>query len=164
MNTDKLVEALEELPDGEILAGAEEETRRFFIFRVGDSSYALHPESIREIVSDLAIYALPACPPYIPGLVNCHGQPHTVYDLRVLFENERLEAKQFLVINAPGDSVAFACSEVEEIAEIPASALTEFADRDGEARFFQSMIVAQDRRIPVLSIPDILGALEADLA
>ena len=131
---------------------------------MGESSYALPPECIREIVPEMALYPLPACPPYIPGLVNCHGTPHTVYDLRVLFENERLDTKQFLVINTENDSVAFGCSEVEEIAELSLSAVSGFADRDTDARYFQAMLDLSGKRVPVLSIPQILKALEADLA
>lgn len=165
MNSDEIAEALEELPDDGLLAEAkDEETRRFFIFSVGESRFALPPEEIHEIVSDLEVFPVPACPPYVPGLVNCHGKPYTVFDLKVLFENERQAASQFLVLKLDGDDVAFGCTEVDEIAEIPLSSLSTFAEKDADARFFAAMIELPGSRIPVLSVAHILRTLENDLA
>lgn len=164
MNSDELVDAIEELSEVESIDLVEEKTRRFFIFKLGNTSYALRPENVKEILSDLTVYPVPACPPYIAGLVNCHGIPHSVFELRVLLENERLETIQFLVINAANDHVVFACSEIEEIAEIAPANITDFSTLDSDTRFYEAIITLADRKIPVLSTAQILLALEADLA
>jgi purine-binding chemotaxis protein CheW len=165
MTSDEIVESLEELPEEtqELEAAAKEDCERFFIFSVGDSQFALPPSAIREIVSDLEVFPLPNCPPYIPGLINCHGTPHTVFDLRVLFESERQQAQQFLILNVADDCVAFGCTEVVEIAEIPKSQISTFSEKDTEARFCASLFNFSGRRILVLSVEHILGKLENDL-
>jgi len=165
MDSDELVETLEAMPaDDRDGAAADEEKVRYFIFTVCGASYALPPSAIKEIASDLEVFPVPACPPYVPGLVNCHGVPHTVFDLRVLFESERHRAETFLVLNLDSDDVAFGCTEVDEIAEFPVSCLSTFAARDSEARYFAAMIELPGRRIPVLSVERILQTLENDLA
>ncbi len=164
MTSDELVENLEALPEEGLAedAGAEA-TERYFIFSVGESRYALLPSAIHEIVSDVEVFPIPACPPYVPGLINSHGTPHTVFDLRVLFENERQEATQFLVLNLENDDVAFGCTEVDEIAEVPLSAVSTFAEKDAAARFCTAMLEISGQRIPVLAVDHILRKLESDL-
>jgi chemotaxis signal transduction protein len=162
MTSDELIESLEEAPEEGV--GAEEERESFFIFDVGESRFALPPSAIREIVSELEVFPLPACPPYVAGLVNCHGTPHTVFDLRVLFESERQQASKFLVLSLGDDDVALGCTEVVEIAELPLSAISSFADKDEEARFCSRTISVSGRRIPVLSVDLIRQKLETDLA
>lgn len=163
MTSDELVEALEEAPEEGI--GAEpRQVERFFVFSVGASKYALRPAEIHEIVTDLEVFPLPACPPYVPGLINSHGKPYTVFDLRVLFESERQAATQFLVLNLKDDDVALGCTEVDEIAEVPVSSITTFADEDAESRFCTSLLNLEGRRVPVLSIALIQKQLESDLA
>jgi chemotaxis signal transduction protein len=107
---------------------------------------------------------VPGCPAYVPGLVNCHGKPYTVIDLRVLFENERQTADQFLVLNLEDDDVVVGCTEVEEIIEVDHAALSSFAANDAAGRFCSAMLEHGDRRIPVLAIAQILKELEHDLA
>jgi len=165
MTSDELIENLEALPDdgyGEDAGG--EATERYFLFSVGNLRFALPPAAIHEIVSDLEVFPIPACPPYVPGLINSHGTPHTVFDLRVLFENERQESSMFLILKLAGDDVAFGCTEVDEIAEVPVSAISTFAEKDSASRFCGSMLEIEGSRIPVLSIEHILRQLESDLA
>lgn len=152
MTSDELVESLEELPEqGAEPEGAQEPRESYFIFDVGESRFALPPSAIREIVSDLEVFPLPACPAYVSGLINCHGTPHTVFDLKVLFENERQVPTKFLVLNLDGDDAALGCTEVVEIAELPRSAVSAFAEKEAEARFCSATIRVEGRLIPVLS-------------
>ncbi len=141
-----------------------EQRERFLVFAVGTTSFALSPAAVREIVPGLTVFPIPGCPAYIPGLVNCHGKPYTVIDLRVLFENERQIVDQFLVLNLENDDVALGCTEVEEIVEVAQSALSSFAANDAAGRFCSAMLEHGDRRIPVLAIAQILKELEHDLA
>jgi chemotaxis signal transduction protein len=163
MTGEEFLEALEGVDEAESGDGAGSGSARYFMFEVGSSRFALPPEAVREIVPDLAVYPLPACPAYVPGLVNVHGSPHAAIDLRVLFESERQEASLFLALNLEGDAVALGCTEVLEIAEVPESRVTRFAEGDAEARFSDAVIVDGDLRVPVLSVERILAKLGADL-
>ncbi len=165
MTSDELTKALEDGPEEGVDKGeTRAETERFFIFSVGESRYALPPAAIHEIVADLEVFPLPACPPYVSGLINCHGKPHTVFDLKVLFENERQPTSKFLILNLEDDDAAFGCTEVIEIAEVPRSAVSAFSENDAESRFCSETISLEGRRIPVLSVGVIRRQLENDLA
>jgi chemotaxis signal transduction protein len=165
MTSDEMAESLESLPEDGLQAGdAQEERESYYIFAVGESRFALPPSAIREIVSDQEVFPLPACPPCVSGLINCHGTPHTVFDLKVLFENERQAATKFLVLNLEADDAALGCTEVVEIAQVPRSAISSFSDKDAEARFCSATIELEGRRIPVLSFDLIQRQLENDLA
>jgi len=144
-------------------ASANEPRERFLVFAAGETSFALPPSAVREIVPGLTVFPVPGCPAYVPGLVNCHGKPYTVIDLRVLFENERQAADQFLVLNLEDDDVALGCTEVEEIVEVASAALSSFAANDAAGRFCSAMLEHGERRIPVLAIAQILKELEHDL-
>jgi chemotaxis signal transduction protein len=164
MTSEELVLALEGPQNDEGAEAGEAGKGRFFIFSVGASRFALAPEAIREIISDLEIFPLPACPPYVSGLINCHGTPCTVFDLRVLFENERQKAAHFLILNLEDDDVALGCTDVDEIVELPLSQVSSFAEKDAEARFCELMLELEGERIPVLSIAHMQRQLESDLA
>lgn len=164
MTTEDLLKRLDNVQGIEMLPEASDEVKeRFFIFSVGESLYALNPASIHEIVSSLEVFPIPACPPYIPGLINCHGIPHTVFDLRVLFSNERQFTDQFLILNLENDAVAFGCTEVKEILEIQTSKISKFAEKETDTIFFSGIIETEEDKIPILSIKHILRKLENDL-
>lgn len=163
MRSDEVLEALEAADDQDEVAGGELRTSRFFIFAVGELQFALPPEAVHEIVSGLEVYPLPACPPYIPGLINSHGTPQTVFDLRVLFANERQDFDKFLVLKLPDDNVAFGCTDVVEIVEVPFDDISLFAEQSAESRFCSALFYYEERRIPVLSVSHILQQLEQDL-
>ncbi|HAP44347.1 MAG: hypothetical protein A2087_12635 [Spirochaetes bacterium GWD1_61_31] len=164
MKSTEIIDALEAVDDdgdlGQTQAAA---TSRLFVFSVGELLFALPPEVIREIVAGLEVYPLPACPPYVPGLINSHGEPHTVFDLRVLFENERQAVDKFLVLKLDDDSVAFGCSDVNEIVEVKLSEISTFADTEAEGRFCSALFQLDGRQVMILSVSHVLAQLEHDL-
>jgi len=164
MKSKEVIETLESIDqDSSDCPASAELASRFFVFSVGDLVLALPPEQIHEIVYGMDIFPLPACPPYIAGLINCHGYPYAVFDLHVLFENERQVVDKFLVLKLDDDSVVIGCTEVNEIVEIPLSAISTFADKDGEGRFCSAVFNYSEKRILVLSVSHILDQLEHDL-
>lgn len=165
MTSDDLIKRLESAQETDLVPESDKtESERFFVFSVGQNLYALPPASIHEIVASSDIFPIPACPPYIPGLINCHGIPHTVFDLRVLFSNERLPTEQFLILNLENDAVAFGCTEVKEITDYPVSCISRFAEKESESLFFTSIIETGESKIPVISIRHVLQKLVNDFA
>ena len=163
MKSSEIEEKLEALKDASADNIQEKALTRFLVFSVGDSMYALKPEAVKEIIRDFEIFPLPSCPSYIPGLINNHGLPYAVFDLNVLFNGEHLDSGQFLILNVPGDAVSFRCSEVKEIAEVPADSIFFFAEKNDETTYFSATFQFSDQRIPVISVSEILKKLEKDL-
>lgn len=140
------------------------EIERFFVFAVGESWYALPPSAVREIISDLEIFPLPSCPPYVAGLVNCHGIPHTAIALMLLLRNERDRPARFLVLNVADDRVVFGCTEVVEIVLVPRASISTFPEGEADSKFFAGLFALEGRRVPILSVGGVLRQLELDLA
>ncbi len=89
---------------------------RFFVFSVGESLFALPPEAIREIVTDLDVFPLPACPPYVSGPHQLPRHASHASSTSGSFESERQQATKFLILNVENDDIALGCTEVVEIA------------------------------------------------
>ena len=164
MTTNEFSAALEQRPVTPLNSDSHvEETRPFFIFTLGDSKYALSPSAIQEIIPDLEIYPLPGCPPYVPGLINCHGTPFTVFDLRVLFEKQRQMAQQFLILKLDQDNVAFGCTEVNEIIDVPLSEISTFLEKNQDSEYCSGVFIYRGQRVLILEVESILKKLERDL-
>jgi chemotaxis signal transduction protein len=165
MNSDEIVEELEELGNEAVLAEAvAEETERLFVFAIGESVFAVRPAEVHEIVAGVDVYKVPCCPAYVAGLINCHGAPYTVIDLKVLLENERQDAQVFLVLNRADDAVAFSCTDASEICEVPRSALSLFEGENPDAPFYEARFAFNGKQAFVLSVSNILRKLGDDLS
>lgn len=59
------------------------------VFRLGDESYALHLEEVREIIMVGQITPVPRAPGFVDGVLNLRGEVMPVLDLRARFGLER---------------------------------------------------------------------------
>jgi chemotaxis signal transduction protein len=136
MTNERLTAALASGAAGD--AAAKETAKlRLFVFTIDGKAYAASPGEIREIILGGEVHPLPFCPAYITGLINAHGEPHTVIDLKILFDNQMQKPDKFLILNRGDDQAAFAITEVEEIVAIDASAVVAFPESDERGRFFR---------------------------
>jgi chemotaxis signal transduction protein len=165
VGSERILSELESLPPDGAAQGTDEVPKdRLFIFSVEDALFALPPETVREIIADLDIFPLPCCPPYVSGLINSHGLPYAAIDLRVLFESERHHAVKFLVLNRPGDAVAFGCTDVVEIAEIPSADISRFTQAEEETRYCSASFMYKGRRVMIIQPDSIMDKLAHDIA
>jgi chemotaxis signal transduction protein len=165
MGSEGIITELEALPSESSIADADEVRReRLFIFSVEDDWFALPPETVKEIIAGLDIFPLPCCPPYVSGLINSHGLPYAAIDLHVLFESERHLAVKFLVLNRPGDAVAFGCTDVVEIAEIPSADISRFTQAEEETRYCAASFMFKGRRVMIIQPDSIMDKLAHDIA
>jgi chemotaxis signal transduction protein len=164
MNSDEIVEELESLDAEEVKQETvAERTERFFVFAIGESLFAVRPSEVHELVAGVEVYKIPCCPAYVAGLINSHGAPFTVIDLKILLENERQDATMFLVLNRKDDSVAFACTDASEICDIPESAISAFPADNPDAPFYESRFTLGEKQVFLLSVNGILRKLSNDL-
>lgn len=136
---------------------------KFLIVQIRETKYALYAEQIKEIVMDVPLYFVPFVPPYIRGFINRHGEPYTVFDLHVLFENEPLDSTTFLISNIQNDQIAFLASNVIEILKVPerqVHMLTSTEDRD---TFFLGAVSTKGEEVFILNLINIIHRLEHDL-
>jgi purine-binding chemotaxis protein CheW len=143
----------------------QEKVRKLIVFRVNEKLYALYADMIREIVIDVPLFYVPFVPPYIRGFINRHGEPYTVFDLNMLFEQKKLDTSTFFILNIEGDQAAFMLTDVVEIQKTPESAIHKVTLRDEDEDFFMSSVSSPDgEEIFILNTEAILKRLERDLA
>lgn len=164
MDNDEVLEALEAQEGGvntEIVD--DDEILRFLVFRLGESLYALAAEDVREISSDAEVYYVPFVPPYVLGYANRHGQPYTVFDLNMLFENTPLDGTSLLILKSENDQIALRITDVREILKIPASRMHRITSKDSSARYFSGALEMNEQEVFVLNIETLVERLEQDL-
>ena len=163
MDNQELLERLHETHTEDAQQVEPEEIRKYVVFYVGDAVFALPAADVREITFDTVVYYVPFLPPYIPGFANRHGQPHTVFDIRLLFKSEKLESGALLVLNIPQDQACLMISDVDEIIKVPLSDVHTITSEDENSRFFMESFSQDGSEIFVLNAVRLLERLERDL-
>ena len=141
----------------------EETEYKFLVFKVGSHLYALYADEVREIIGGNPVFYLPFVPAYIRGLINRHGDPHTVYDVHALLEQEQTDSDNYLILKMEEDKVAILISEILEIKKIPESGINTLTSKESEMRFFRGSITIGDKEVFILHIQNLLTKLEEDL-
>ncbi len=167
MNTDELMKRIKQaqartanLPKTD----APGKTVKFLIIRIDKKKYAFYAEPVREIVMDARIHFVPFVPPYIRGFINRHGDPHTVFDLRCLFENERMDFPIFLVSHFGGDQIAVMATDIVEILKVPVNLVYRISSStENTNSFFSGALNLRGTEIFILDLSMILSRLEYDL-
>ena len=164
MDNDELIAKLESSSgEGEDTLSVEEEIiHKLLIFQIDDRKYAVYADLVKEIVINHDLYFIPFVPPYITGLINRQGQPYTVFDLKMLFTNERLQASKVLIMKSDSDFIAFMITDVAEISGIPASGINLVVSSETENTFIGSCN-HRGEEIFIINVQEIYNRLANDL-
>jgi purine-binding chemotaxis protein CheW len=136
---------------------------KFLVFSVGDALYAFGADDVREISSSNEIYYVPFVPPYIRGYANRHGQPYTVFDLNMLFENTPLESETLLILKSETDQVAVLISDVKEIVAVSEREIFRITSDDEASRYYNGALNLEETEVFVLKVDTLVERLERDL-
>jgi len=164
MDNDELIAKLEnsDREDDTALAAEDEVVHKLLIFQIDSIKYAVYADLVREIVINHDLYYIPFVPPYIAGLINRQGQPYTVFDLKMLFTNERLRASKVLIMKSETDYIAFLITDVAEISGIPASSINLVVSSETENTFIGSFN-HRGNEIFIINVQEIYNRLADDL-
>jgi chemotaxis signal transduction protein len=165
MDSDTLMDRIEAVrseadQDG---AAAPEPSVKFLVVRVDQTRYALPADQVREIVVGAARHYIPFVPPYIRGLINRHGEPYAVFDLRVRFEKEALEAETLVISGSEGGRLAFLVSDIVEILKVPERRVRAISSDGEESACFAGALTVQDDEVLIIHIGNLLAELTRDL-
>jgi purine-binding chemotaxis protein CheW len=164
MNNSELVEKLETRQTG-LQTTEEKETRsfKFLIFHADDRYYALYAEEVKEIITGTPLFYLPFAPSYVRGLINRHGEPHTVLDLLMVFEQRELTASTYLVLSREHDQITFLITDVDEIIRTEEADIHLITTREEQNNHFIGALNSQGREIFILNTQSICQRLVNDL-
>ena len=134
---------------------------RYLVFQIEQKFYAFLSSLVKEVIIDSEIFFLPFVPPYIRGLLNRHGEPYTVIDLKMILEKESFRAQKFLILNLSRDHLAISITDIVEILEINSDQIHRLSS--SETEYFSCSFTMNEEEVPVLDLKHILKRLENDL-
>lgn len=135
---------------------------KFLVFRIGDRKYALPAEQVREIVLDLALFPLPFAPPYVRGLINRLGEPYAALDLRLMFEDQKLEAATYIILSLADDQIALLITDVVEIVRVPEDTVHGITSEDTHEGYFVGSITTGEDEVFVVNVRTVAARLRND--
>ena len=127
---EELLREAERLLDASRGEGAAEEgpVRSFLVFSLGKEWCALDLAAARKVLRPVALARVPGALPEVLGLMNCQGEVLCILDLRRILglppdEDGRREEKLVIVVSAGGKEAGVLVDAVDDVWELPASAV-----------------------------------------
>lgn len=90
------------------------------IFKIGKQRFALPLQLVERVIQAVAVYALPEAPPFIPGVLNMHGEIFPVVNLGMLFgikQQDMEPTDQFIIVNTNAGKLALWVDIVYDLTE-----------------------------------------------
>jgi len=115
MENSELLSAISATGQGDAAAEEPVRLRKVVLFLVEDAVYAFDADEVKEVVLAGEIYPIPFVPAYVSGLINRHGEPHTVIDLKAVLGGGRLDASRVLIMNNGSDQISFLITDIDKI-------------------------------------------------
>jgi len=162
MENSELRSAISATGQGDAAAEEPVRLRKVVLFLVEDAVYAFDADEVKEVVLAGEIYPIPFVPAYVSGLINRHGEPHTVIDLKAVLGGGRLDASRVLIMNNGSDQISFLITDIDKIAEIPEPDVVSLPATDGGA-LFKGSFRCEGREVFIINPQEIYDRLGADI-
>lgn len=106
------------------------ETRRLLLFRLGEETYAVGVEDVREIVSGFAVTRIPCVPSHVLGVINVRGEIVSVIDLAAVLNAQQGAARapggddgSGIIVRSDDVTGMLVVDEIGDIIEVPAASV-----------------------------------------
>ena len=135
--------------------------RQLVCFRLGEGSYALDIQFVREINRLTDVTSIPTAPRFVEGIINLRGAVVPVVNLGLKFglaETEHSKDTRIVVIESEGHTLGMVVDEVSEVLRLSASEI-EPADNLNSSGInvdFVDGVGKVDERLILLLAPDRL--------
>ena len=159
----QLLEKINEADMQEESISAQEDLVKFVVFEIDNIQFALPGDVVQEIILDREIYYLPFTPPYIRGLINRHGEPYTVIDVKILFKKEKLEASKFIIIRDKVDKLSLLITEITKIINVHKNEIKNITSKNENRDYFTSSVTIEESEILVIDISRIMKKISNDI-
>jgi len=166
MENDQIVRSLEGLSgaDHEKEEQAAGLQKKILIFTIDQEMFAVEAGQVKEIVTGNQLYYLPFVPPYVRGLINRHGEAYTVFDLKMIFENETSSGNKYLIMKIHNDQVCLIVSDVIGITGVRPEEILSLSNQQGMEDMFNGAFDFKEKRVLIVNMNVLLKRLENDLS
>jgi purine-binding chemotaxis protein CheW len=132
--------------------------RSFLVFSLGREWYALDLAASRKVIRPATLARVPGALPEVVGLMNCQGEVLCILDLRKILgmppdPSGKLSEKLVIVVSAGGKEAGFLVDGVDDVWELPASAVAPTLDSldPARAKMFEGTIERNGRYVGLVS-------------
>jgi purine-binding chemotaxis protein CheW len=142
--------------------GAEQQ---LVVFTLGNESYAVDINTVKEIIHLQPVTRLPGTPPSVEGVINLRGSVIPIIDLRKRFEMdlvERSKDTRIVVVNCGNSSVGVIVDSVAQVLRIPLESVEPASNvfSDEQVEYLLGIVKLTNRLIILLDMDRILSSQE----
>ena len=137
-------------------AAAEEETRQFVLFRLGEEEYGLPISHVSSIIRYEPATPVPHAPDEVEGVISLRGRIVPVVDMRRQFSgvatDEDSPYERIVVTESEAGQIGLAVDSANEVATIPVAEIRPAPEAALTARTAEAIegVAAYDERLVVL--------------
>jgi purine-binding chemotaxis protein CheW len=135
--------------------------RQLVVFALGDESFGVDIESVREIIRWQPVTHMPDTPESVLGVLNLRGRVIPIVDLRNRFgmaSSEATDATRILVVDI-GTDVGALVDSVEEVIRVSSDAIGELSPvvASSNSEYIDGIAQTEDRLLILLSMERALA-------
>jgi purine-binding chemotaxis protein CheW len=154
------------------MENAVNKTMPYLTFRLGEESYALRINKVREVLKETKITKIPKTPEYMLGVINLRGGVVSVIDLKMKFGMERvadLSSANIIILELTHNSetllIGAVVDSVHEVLELDSAAIegTSRLGMNMDTEFLEGIGKKGDDFIIILDIDKIFSISELTL-
>lgn len=145
------------------MSDAQQSSQQYVVFRLDQGMYALRVENVVEVLRMVAITTVPKAPAWLSGVINLRGRVVPVIDLRARIGLPVMApglTNPILIVDVKGRIVGLIADGIEEVASLPASAITRLAELTMRARPVAAIARLNDRLILIFDLPRLTAGVE----
>jgi len=151
-------------PYGHQATAESENILQIVCFTIGEQTYGIGIEAVREIRAWSATTSLPNTPDFVRGVVNLRGTIVPILDLRARFgqgQTEPSKAHVVIVIQVGQRLVGMLVDTVSDIVKVPGAAVKEVPEVGGAAakECLDGLFAVDDQMIALVSAERILAPI-----
>jgi purine-binding chemotaxis protein CheW len=137
------------------------EEQQLVVFTLGNESYAVDINTVKEIIQLQPVTKLPGTPPSVEGIINLRGSVIPIIDLRKRFEMERIERNKetrIVVVTCANSSVGVIVDSVAQVLRIPRESIEPASNvfSDEKVEYLLGIVKLTNRLIILLDMDRIL--------
>ena len=143
-------------------SGAE---KQLVVFTLGNESYAVDINTVKEIIQLQHVTKLPGTPPSVEGVINLRGSVIPVIDLRKRFEMDQVERNKetrIVVVSCGNSLVGVVVDSVAQVTRIPVESVESASSifSKEQVEYLLGVVKVNNRLIILLDIDRILTGQE----
>lgn len=131
----------------------------FLTFNLASQFYALLVEDVVEVAAMVERMPVPDSPPEVLGIINRHGTPLLLVDLRMIFKHSAgpiNSATMFVVAGRAGEQqLGLVVDEVHQVEYVDKP---QFQELSTSGKYIRGIISYRSQLIPVVSLAALLDA------